>query len=313
MPLGEDGDDTDSRKGSSSGNISLTHHGPRHWWSLPTPVRRLFDNFPLQTYAANELPQRAPTDRTQHLLYVFTTPEAARRGEPSFNPSCLKWQTYLKVLGIEHNTVRSNNHASPTGALPFVLPSASFPTALADVSLPIGSNKLQRWIRELKVSTQEPSDFRCDAYLALIDNRIRNAWLYTLYLQPTNFTAVAQRLYITPCSSNPLVRATIAQQLRSAAADELLKHTAVIDVESVYSDAQRAFAALSTLLGDSDNFFGADKPSLFDASVFAYTHLLLDEGMGWKEDRMSRGLKKYFNLVQHRERIVEVYFSKQSL
>ena len=137
--------------------------------------------------------------------------------------------------------------------------------------------------------------------------------LYTLYLQPTNFTAVAQRLYITPCSSNPLVRATIAQQLRSAAADELLKHTAVIDVESVYSDAQRAFAALSTLLGDSDNFFGADKPSLFDASVFAYTHLLLDEGMGWKEDRMSRGLKKYFNLVQHRERIVEVYFSKQSL
>ena len=109
------------------------------------------------------------------------------------------------------------------------------------------------------------------------------------------------------------MRATIAQQLRSAAADELLKHTAVIDVESVYSDAQRAFAALSTLLGDSDNFFGADKPSLFDASVFAYTHLLLDEGMEWKEDRMSRGLKKYFNLVQHRERIVEVYFSKQSL
>ena len=111
MPLGEDGNDTDSRKGASSGNISSTHHGPRHWWSLPTPVRRLFDNFPLQTYAANELPQRAPTDRTQHLLYVFTTPEAARRGEPSFNPSCLKWQVR------QENTISPNRSIADRDAV----------------------------------------------------------------------------------------------------------------------------------------------------------------------------------------------------
>ena len=105
--------------------------------------------------------------------------------------------------------------------------------------------------------------------------------------------------------------ATIAQQLRSAAAEEISKHTAAIDVESVYNDAHNAFAALSTLLGEGDFFFGAGKPSLFDASVFSYTHLLLDEGMGWKEDRMIRGLEKYHNLVQHRERILEVYFRNE--
>lgn len=107
------------------------------------------------------------------------------------------------------------------------------------------------------------------------------------------------------------MRATIAQQLRSAAAEELSKHTAAIDVESVYNDAENAFAALSTLLDESDYFFGAGEPSLFDASVFAYTHLLLDEGMGWKEDRMTRGLEKYHNLVQHQERILEVYFRQE--
>ncbi|KAA6407639.1 MAG: hypothetical protein FRX48_08477 [Lasallia pustulata] len=311
MPVDEDDGDNHGRRGSASGNPPSPHHAPQHWWSMPTPIRRLFDKFPLQTYPANELPQRTAGDRSQHLLYVFTTPEAARRGDPSFNPSCLKWQTYLKVLGVDHKIVLSNNHASPTGALPFVLPSATSPTPLADVSLPIGSNKIQRWIRELKISAEEISDFKYDAYLALIDHRIRNAWLYTLYLEPTNFAAVAQHLYITPCSSNALVRATIAHQLRSAAAEEVSKHTATIDVESVHNDAQKAFAALSTLLGGSEYFFGVGKPSLFDASVFSYTHLLLDKRMGWMEDRMTRGLEKYQNLVQHRERILEVYYQKK--
>lgn len=81
----------------------------------------------------------------------------------------------------------------------------------------------------------------------------------------------------------------------------------------MYNDAQNAFAALSTLLDEDDFFFGAGEPSLFDASVFSYTHLLLDEGMGWKEDRMIRGLKIHHNLVQHRERIFEDYFTKERL
>lgn len=107
------------------------------------------------------------------------------------------------------------------------------------------------------------------------------------------------------------MRASIAHQLRSAAAEELSKHAATIDVETVYNDAQSAFAALSTLLGGDSFFFGAGEPSLFDASVFSYTHLLLDEGMRWEEDRMIRGLKEYHNLVQHRERILKDYFRSQ--
>ena len=70
---------------------------------MPTPIRRLFDKFPLQTYPANELPQRTAGDRSQHLLYVFTTPEAARRGDPSFNPSCLKWQVSFWRIVSDHS------------------------------------------------------------------------------------------------------------------------------------------------------------------------------------------------------------------
>lgn len=60
--------------------------------TVPAPVKRLFDKFPLVTYAANELPHRAPRERQRPQLYIFTTEDGAQRGEPSFNPSCLKWQ-----------------------------------------------------------------------------------------------------------------------------------------------------------------------------------------------------------------------------
>lgn len=101
MPVDEDDSDNHGRKASSSSNASSTHHPPQQWWSMPTPIRRLFDKFPLRTYPANKLPQRATGDRSQHLLYVFTTPEAARRGNPSFNPGCLKWQvSFWRVPSI---------------------------------------------------------------------------------------------------------------------------------------------------------------------------------------------------------------------
>ena len=89
---------------------------------------------------------------------------------------------------------------------------------------------------------------------------------------------------------------------------ELLKSSAVIDVHALYRECDSAFSALSELLGSDDYFFDAEKPSLFDASVFAYTHLLLDEGMEWTEMRMVDILGGYKNLVEHRGRILTEYF-----
>lgn len=72
--------------------------------------------------------------------------------------------------------------------------------------------------------------------------------------------------------------------------------------------AEEAFEALSILLGARPWFFGERSPTLFDASVFAYTHLILDEAMEWKKNKMSEQLKKWENLVQHRESILQMYF-----
>ena len=69
-----------------------TREETSRWFSVPQPIRRVFDRFPLITYPPNELPRSSPRKHTKNQLYIFTTPNAARKGAPSFNPACLKWQ-----------------------------------------------------------------------------------------------------------------------------------------------------------------------------------------------------------------------------
>lgn len=70
----------------------------RDLFALPTPVKRVFDSFPMVTYAPNSLPTRAPRRAKKDRLYVFISEEDAKAGRPSFNPSCLKWQVSDTML-----------------------------------------------------------------------------------------------------------------------------------------------------------------------------------------------------------------------
>lgn len=152
---------------------------------------------------------------------------------------------------------------------------------------------------------------RFAAYGSLVDHRIRNAWLYNLYLDLENFSSVAQPLYIDPVTSNTIVRKSIANQLRAAARSELLKWTSLlINEDELYAEAGKAFEALEILLSDNEYFFASERPGLFDASVFAYTHLLLDNHiMHWKNARLKAELETYDRLVQHRNRCLEVFYA----
>lgn len=201
----------------------------------------------------------------------------------------------------------SSNHASPTGILPFLLPAASFDQPLP---APIPSSKLAKWIdgQQTTDSRSEQNDMRFTAYSSLVDHRIRAAWLYNLYLDPDNFSSVAKPLYIDSITSNSIVRRSITYQLRTAARDELLNWSRVVSEDELYIEAGRAFKALETLLSGNQYFFAVERPALFDASVFAYTHLLLDDDkMHWKNVRLKGELERYSGLVQHRNRCLEVF------
>ena len=135
--------------------------------------------------------------------------------------------------------------------------------------------------------------------------------LYQLYLCSLNFASVVRPLYIDTCTSNPLVRLALAHQLRSVAQTELLKDGRMINSDVLYRESDKAFGALSDLLGEDVYFFAEEKPGLFDAHVFAYTFILLDESLAWRERRMQEDLERRKNLVAHRERILQRYFPKE--
>ena len=84
----------------------------------------------------------------------------------------------------------------------------------------------------------------------------------------------------------------------------------IVSAETLYDQAEEAFAALDSLLGDNEWFFGAEKPGLFDASVFAYTHLLLNDGLGkgWLDTRLRDTLMSRQRLIAHRNKILKTYF-----
>lgn len=104
----------------------------------------------------------------------------------------LTWysQAYLKFVGIDFEITPSNNHASPTGALPFLLP--AFPTEAA-VTIP--SHKLQQWaIEQVHCEEEQQLNLRFDVYASLLDHRIRNAWVCYSFI-----SRVSGKSYYGPC------------------------------------------------------------------------------------------------------------------
>ena len=77
-------------------------------------------------------------------------------------------------------------------------------------------------------------------------------------------------------------------------------------------DAEAAFQSLSNLLGGGPWFYSRDQPGIFDASVFAYTHLILDVRLEWAYHPLRDALLRHENLVSHRDRVLKMYFDTHS-
>lgn len=166
------------------------------------------------------------------------------------------------------------------------------------------------------------------AYQALLDTSLRRAWLHAVYLDESApegkpQQSIATRLYAHAASTSALVRSALAGQLKTAAAAEVWgssSSTQAVTASAtaqIYRDAEAALAALSTILEGSETgyFFGSSEPSLFDAAVFSYTHLLLEDGdnarFAWHNRVLPDLVQSQPRLVEHRNRIVERYWSKQ--
>lgn len=304
---------------------------------IPKPIQTLFSHFPLRTLPANALPLHSTTIHVhlneQPTLHIFTHPSSPpANNSPSPNPSCLRLQTLLHLSGAHFATVSSNNHASPSGALPFLTTPEGIVTA----------GRIKGYIR--RTNAQKVAEVALEAnklYLALLEP-VRRAYLTALYLHDGNFNEICAPLYVQSASHSAIVRAALAPSLRQAAYDAVTTvgndavatdpwtwlrdcwQGARVDEETIAEEAEEALGALSTLLGERTWFAngkdeGKDAPGEMDASVFAYVHVILwlfaenredlHEARGKVAARLMSTIRRYENLVTHRRRVLDICYS----
>ena len=335
-------DDTQSSKSSSKDssnkvnsqitpqNTTVARPQQHSYFTIPSPLKRLFDRFPLYTYPSNPLPTRPSTLHTRaqrtNTLYIFTDPTSPPNSL-SPNPTCLRYQTLLHLAGIPFETVTANNHASPSGSLPFLIPSSDTGT----IAHPIPAAGIKTFIRTHNAEADLDLEGE-QLQLALLEP-IRRAYLTALYLEDETFRDVCAPLYVNTTSTNTLIRAALIPPLRAAAFEEVVSDsndapvTSVeqwvrgwwggqdgVDRDGIYADAEEAFGSLSVMLGDKRWFGRRDEREVsgwVDASVFAYTHTVVALFAGAGEHtgamRLKRAVEQYENLMAHRERILEAF------
>ncbi|KAK4645382.1 hypothetical protein QC761_200990 [Podospora bellae-mahoneyi] len=251
-------------------------------WPIPAPLQKLFNQFPLVTLDPTPLPVRSQTltsaSDTLPTLYIFSSDEDALEGKPSINPTCLKWQTLLRLSHVPFLTSPSSNHASPTGSLPFLLPPRTVsPNPIPSTSIPLYIS------RHTNSPSPLPTSPRSEAYLSLL-TPLRLAFLQTLYLTPA-FTPLLKKFYIDPSTRSSLLGTILQTQLSAAASSAVLQGlglhsqtgTGGIDSENLYADAAEALDSLAILLQESQTgwFFGEEKPGEFDAGLYGYVGVIM--------------------------------------
>lgn len=133
--------------------------------------------------------------------------------------------------------------------------------------------------------------------------------LYSLYILPAN-QPLLDRLYL------PKSILVIPQRraLRDAATAEILKQTrrtAGIDYDQLLADANSALLALSAKLGEHRYFSETDIPDILDAELFSYLNIIMDENLGWVDDRLSQLVPRFGNLVAHRDQLLAQYWGEK--
>ncbi|BFZ62814.1 hypothetical protein YB2330_003924 [Saitoella coloradoensis] len=264
-------------------------------------MARLFDNFPLVQHPPALLPATPNTpDHPDHpTLYIYSSSPHS----PSFDAECLKWQTALLLAGVPFNAVSSNRHASPTSTLPFLNESLSGPL--------IHSSGIHTWIQNhpsanLSAYTDEKTQADASAFTSLIESKIHNAWIYTCFLEPKNYEAVALPRY-TKATAWP-VNLWVGRQIREEKRAEI-EARRTVNGEEIYADAAAAFAAIAAALGDDDWFFASREPTLLDATLFTYTHLILSSPL--VQDGIRQIVRTHGNLVKHAKRVYDRCYGRK--
>lgn len=148
-----------------------------------------------------------------------------------------------------------------------------------------------------------------DSYISLIENTLYDAWYYNFFMEPENFNVICLLYVKEAWPVSIFMKWQLYNQIKKKLS--IRQKTGFLNGKEIYVDASHALHALSIKLGQDVWFFGAKSPSFIDATLFAYTHLILSTNL--PDDTLIHEIRKYKNLVEHSKRIYNMYFSEKPI
>ncbi|XP_011554316.3 metaxin-1 isoform X1 [Plutella xylostella] len=230
-------------------------------------------------------------------------------GLASIDVECLKILTYMKFIGVP---VRVRECKSP-----FFTPKGTFPV-MRDGSTVL--TNFEAVVEHLKTLVRENQHYNTDVHL---DSKLEaEASAFTQYLREKLYPALQYAWWVDEKNYSELTRPTYAKALSlpfnfyypskfQSSAQEMVdalygEHADLKDVErTIYSEAEKCLKTLSDRLGESEYFFG-NRPSTFDATVFAYLAPLVKAP--FPNPTLSNHVKGIANLSRYVARINQKNF-----
>ncbi|KAJ1959561.1 Metaxin-2 [Dispira parvispora] len=229
-----------------------------------------FTNLPLKVYPVTS----AKTPSNSLRLYCYGP--GFNDNVTSFDPTSLRWLSFLTFAGIDFQVEYCNEPLmAPNNRLPFLMTPTN--ECIADDA--IYDYLVRTYGDQLPTVPTDTRPASAFALLTLIDTHVKPAVQHYFWYDEANYREQISVAY-TGQHQWP-IRWVEATALRKQNQREVaLQFTDTVSGEEIYERALHTLRDLASYLGEQDTyFFGAARPTLVDAALFAYLFPVLTSTM----------------------------------
>lgn len=232
------------------------------------------------------------------MIKVYGFGENLGLADPS--PFVLKVMTYLKMSGIDFESVASfgNLRKAPKSKLPFIEDDGEI---IADSTL-IFKYLKSKYGASIDERLSHEQKALAHLIIKSLDENFYWAIVYSRWVRDQSWPETRERFF----GAMPFPIKHIAPMVaRKGTITSLQKHgMGKHSDEEIMNIADDTLSSLSTVLGDTDYFWG-DSPTSLDATVFAFVAQLALSEM---TNDFTQLMAKYPNLITYCQRIQNTYF-----
>lgn len=230
-------------------------------------------------------------------LYQF-----AKINNKTFSPYCLKVETYLQLANIAYQTVDTLPNKAPLKKLPFIDDNGQ---QIPDSRLIIDYLKKNYGdVLDQDLSDQQ----RAQGYLLcqLCEGSLIHVMLYSRWLDDKQWAQLKPMIF---GRLPPVIRTIVPSLLRKKIRKKLTYQGYSDHSQAqIYDFARDDLAAIATYLSITP-FAVSDKPTSFDATLYAFLSNILDKTI---ETPLTQALLTHQCLVEYYERVEKVLTANQT-